>query len=137
QALARALSEGPKAYRLHEARPELGEELLDFRPREGHDHERLVAELTDSRADELDGVHVAPVQVFEDEEDRGARALGAEEREESRQDPVEERGGIAGARDARSTAVFDDGAEVAELAHRGEDAGPLGRGEMATEALFE
>ena len=59
--------------------PEAGEEIVDRGPREGEDEERTFGEVSEREVHEADGEHVSPVEIFEDEDQRPALALGGDE----------------------------------------------------------
>ena len=58
--------------------PQLGEQLVDLRASQDHDHERVLGQVAQRRVDELHRGQVAPVEVIQDEHRGVVRALGGE-----------------------------------------------------------
>src|SRR5262249_17232865 len=68
QPLARLLAQRNQGNDMRLAGPQIGEELVDLRPREGQHHQRAAPELLERDPAELHRERVAPVQILEHQE---------------------------------------------------------------------
>jgi len=64
--------------------PQPGERVLDLGPGEGHDEEGRGLQLAQRRVDEVHRRQIAPLQIFEDQDDRMGATLGAQHSSKAR-----------------------------------------------------